>query len=154
MGEDRIVFYATEPVIQPVHTPSDIFDVTVRSHWTYFERRIAAHLTRERGGFYEYFDSTTRKGRVNASAKSNFAYLSRGIRQPFDREQAIQGSEFIIYQVEPFEVLGFQRIQMRFFVDIDRQSGYPRSISGSGCPRGFSNTYEFLRSVLTPIEKR
>ena len=154
IGEDRIVFYATEPVVQPIHTPSDIFDVTVRSHWNYFERRIAADLTKGMGGFYEYFDSTTRKGRVTAKAKSNFAYVSRGIRRPFDREHAIQGSEFIIFQVEPFEVLGFQRTLTYFFVDVDRRSGSRRTISGSGCPGSFTASYEFLRSVLTPTEKR
>ena len=154
IGEDRIVFYATEPVVQPIHTPSDIFDVTVRSHWNYFERRIAAAFTKERGGVYEYFDSTTRNGRVTANAKSNYAYLSRGIRRPFDREHAIQGSEFIIFQVEPFEVLGFQRTLSYFFVDTDRPTGDPRTPSAGGCTGGSRSSYEFLRSVLTPTEKR
>jgi hypothetical protein len=68
-----------------------------------------------KGGAYEYFDSEHRKGLISSSARSNFAFLSRGIRRPLDRENAIEGSEFIIFQVEPFEVLGFQRLILYYF---------------------------------------
>ena len=151
-GEALIAFYATEPVVEPIGVPSDIFDETTRAHWKYFERRLASAEANAKGGVYEYFDSTVRDGRVIAKAQSNFAFLSRGVRLPYDREHAIQGSEFIIFQVEPFEVLAFRRTLAFLFVD-SRPSD-PRTPSGAGCPGSYSGPYEFLRAVLTPAQKR
>lgn len=152
VGEAQIVFWATEPVVEPIGVPSDIFDETTRAHWKYFERRLASAEANAKGGVYEYFDSTVRDGRVIAKAQSNFAFLSRGVRLPHDREHAIRGSEFIIFQVEPFEVLAFRRTLAHLFVD--RPDGDPRSLGRAGCPGSYSGPFEFLRAVLTPVPKR
>ena len=147
-GEYRIAFFAREPQAVPIDVPGDIFDEKSRTHWEYFERQLASNDSRRKIGKYEYFDATARQGRLLTTPQSNFAYLSRGIRRPFDREHAIEGIEFVVYQVEPFEVLGLQRTISRFY--IDRTTDDRRTPWAAGCPSGYRGPYEFLRNVLNP----
>jgi hypothetical protein len=41
--------------------------------------------------------------------RANYGYTWRGIRRPNDWEHGIEGSELIVFRIEPFKVLGVQR---------------------------------------------
>ncbi len=147
-GESSLVFWASEPVVATIFHPREVFEERLRHTWQFVERRISQSDPKKKAGEYEYFDRSLREGEVRATASSNYAFIGRGIRRPFDREHAISGDEFIVYQIEPYEVLGIQRSFVFYFPESrTRQSRLPGNY---GCP-GALNSYEFLRDVLKPI---
>ena len=150
-GESGIVFYARERVLAPIYEPKEIFEERTRNVWQYIERRIRASDQKKKLGDYEYFDAANREGRIVATPSSNYAYMSRGIRRVFDRENAIDGMEFIVYQVDPFELVGIQRVFFRYY--LTSRTKDPRMPEALGCPKAF-NSYEFLRDVLRPFESK
>ena len=81
-------------------------------------------------------------------AEANFAFIWRGVRRPFDRENAIDGYEIIVYQVSPLEVLAFQRgFSYRY---LDRNTRDLRIPAGAGCTGGLMTPPKFIESVLIP----
>ena len=83
-----------------------------------------------------------------SDAVANYAFVWRGVRRPFDRENAIDGYEIIIYQVIPFEVLAFRRGFGYRYTDGNTRD--PRTPNGGGCTGGSMTPPKFIESVLIP----
>ncbi len=147
-SESGIVFYAKERMLRPFQEPSEVFEERARTVWKYIERRVRASDPKAKMGSYEYFDAATREGRIMSNPISNYGFMSRGVRRLNDRENAIDGLEFFVYQIEPFEVLGIQRGFFHYY--ITPQTKDLRMPEVLGCLRAF-NSYEFLRELLNPV---
>ncbi len=144
-----VAFHMKEPSVVPIVNPKSIFGNPPASRYAYFERRLTQAEREKQAMTHEYFDSSTTK--LISQPKSNFAYLSRGIRRMQDRQHAIEGIEYIIYQIEPFEVLGLQRYFTQYYYDKttkDKRTPWTRS-----CVIKMRYPSDFLRFVLIPSQK-
>ena len=151
LGYAPIVYYGQEPTANPIGTPRYLFDGPTNRRYNSLERRVWRRDSSDATPLYEYFDAATRNGRLTTTPTSNFAYVSRGLRRTHDREHALHGWEFILYQVEPFEVLGVQRIFSRFYMD--RRVTDLRAPHVQSCSKSSRGPYDFLLFVLSPASK-
>ena len=76
---------------------------------------------------------------------ANIAYTARGIAREQDRTHAIEGSELIIFQLKPFEVLAFRRTFYSHY--FDKSNKLLREPSGAACPNDPIGPYQFIQSV-------
>ena len=81
---------------------------------------------------------------------ANVAVTWRGIRRPQDLEHAIQGSELIIFQVNPIEVLAYRRSFARYYFDLSTREF--RTPWSAACPRtdGRNVGKLLIENVLIP----
>ena len=76
---------------------------------------------------------------------ANIAYTARGIARVQDRTHAIEGSELIIFQIKPFEVLAFRRSFYSHY--FDKSNKLLTEPSGAVCPNNAIGPYQFIQSV-------
>ena len=140
----------------------------------YMDTDIAGYLVAPRNAPYEFldlrnFNNTPRvgdseyvrfirgagpKGLVGTkpTEESNYAFIWRGIRRLNDRLHAIEGDELIVYQIKPFEVLGFRRMfSFRYLDSTSRDLSTPW---GKGCSYAPQLPHRFIETVLVPSTQK
>ncbi len=84
---------------------------------------------------------------ITTTPRASAAFTWRGIRRENDREHAITGSEMIIYQVSPFQVLAYQREFSYYF--FDSRTRDLRSPRAANCP--FTNGRDMAKALIESV---
>lgn len=91
--------------------------------------------------------------RLTDASSAKYAYTWRGIWLGQGIDHGIEGSELIVYQIEPFEVLGFQR---RFYRHIPHPTiSDPKMTASSPCKRmnEMETPSRFIQKIIVPAAK-
>ena len=125
--------------------------------YEFFELRLPARNDEPSKTLYRRFVSggdllSRLQEEIVQTPSSNVAFTWRGIRRPNDLDHAIQGSELIIFQVAPFEVLAYRREFSYYYFDSNtRDFRVPWS---RGCPysNGRNAAKIFIESILISVK--
>jgi len=91
---------------------------------------------------------------VRDEAESRFAFTWRGIWPTGGLEHGIEGFELIVYQIEPFEVLAYQRDFWRHLPDKNQADARITHTESCAQRLRMSAPHRFLQSVLIPGSNR